>query len=105
LDEDKRSREKGRQFRQRETRQRPPEGLEIKAAFEKWLAFACEHFGCPYSWDGPFATDLEQINAIDAETALLLKIAPQWSAEAFYSVKIGPDADVTKGSEHYVMLS
>ena len=102
MDEDKRSREKGRPFRQRETQQRPPEGLEIKAAFEKWLTFACEHFGRPYSWHGPFATDLEQINAIDAETALLVKIAPQWSAEAFYSAKIGPDADVTKGSEHYV---
>jgi hypothetical protein len=102
LDEDKRSRAKGRPLRKRETQQRPPEGLEIKAAFEKWLAFTREHFRCPYSWDGPFATDLEKISAIDSETALLVQIAPQWSAEAFYSVKIGPDADVTKGSEHYV---
>jgi hypothetical protein len=102
LDEDKRSRAKGRPLRKRETQQRPPEGLEIKAAFEKWLAFAREHFGGSYSWHGPFATDLEQIEAIDAETALLVEIAPEWSSEAFYSAKIGPDVDVTKGSEHYV---
>ncbi len=76
--------------------------MEIEAAFEKWLAFTREHLGRSYSWHGPFPNDLERINAIDEETALLLKIAPAWNAEAFYSAQIDPDADVTKGSEHYV---
>lgn len=102
MDKDKHRREKGRQLRERQTRQRSPAGLEIEAAFEKWLAFAREHLGGSHAWYGPFTSDLEQVNAIDAETVLLVKIAPQWSAEAFYSAQISTDADVTRGSEHFV---
>ncbi|MGH8093351.1 MAG: hypothetical protein ACREIF_07760 [Chthoniobacterales bacterium] len=27
---------------------------------------------------------------------------PEWSAEDFYSARVTPDSDFTKGSEHYV---
>jgi hypothetical protein len=102
LDKDKRSCAKGRSLSQRKRGQRPSAGLEIEAAFEKWIAFTREHLGRSHSWDGPFASDLEQVNAIDKETALLLKIAPVWSAETFYLTQTKANADVTKGSEHYV---
>lgn len=102
MDKDKRRSDKGRSPGKRKKRQRAPAGLEIEAAFEKWITFVREHLGRSYSWHGPFANDLERINAIDAETALLAKLAPEWNAEAFYSAQIDPDADVTKGSEHYV---
>ena len=55
-----------------------------------------------YAWDGPFANALERVNAIDKEAALLLEIAPQWSAEEFYLACTGANPDVTKGSEHFV---
>jgi len=102
LDEDKRRSRKSRPLGKREERQRTPAGLEIEAAFEKWITFARKHLGCSHAWHGPFATDLARIDAIDAETTLLVKIAPEWSAEAFYSAQTPADADVTKGSEHYV---
>jgi len=102
LDKDKRRSGKGRPPRKRKERQRAPAGLEIEAAFEKWITFVREHLGRSYSWHGPFANDLERINAIDEETALLAKLSSEWSAETFYSTQIDPDADVTKGSEHYV---
>nr|MBA3353921.1 hypothetical protein [Blastocatellia bacterium] len=60
------------------------------------------HFGRSNSWNGPFANDLERINAIDKETTLLLQIAPEWSAEEFYLAQTSADADATRGSEHYV---
>jgi len=83
LEKNKRSRDKGSPIVEREGGQRSPSGLEIEAGFKKWIAYVREHFGRSYSWDGPFANDLERVNAIDAETALLLKIAPDWSAEKF----------------------
>ncbi len=100
MDKDKRRSRKSRPVGKREERQRTPAGLEIEAAFEKWITFVREHLGRAYSWHGPFANDLERINAIDEETALLAKLAPEWNAEAFYSAQIDTDADVTKGSEH-----
>lgn len=102
MDKDKRRSGKGRPPRKRKEQQRAPAGLEIEAAFEKWITFVREHLGRSYSWHGPFANDLERINAIDQETALLLRVAPDWNAERFYSAQLDPDADVTKGSEHFV---
>ena len=102
MEKNKRSRAKGSPIVQREGRQRSPSGLEIEADFEKWIAYVREHLGRSYSWDGPFTNDLDRVNAIDAETALLLKIAPDWSAEKFYSARTAASPDVTKGSEHYV---
>ncbi len=102
MDEDKRSRGKGRPISKRQKRQRSAAGLEIEAAFAKWLTFVREQLGRSYSWNGPFSSDLERVNAIDEETALLLKIAPEWSAEVFYLAQTPADADATKGSEHYV---
>jgi len=83
LEENKRSRSEGSQIVKRKERQRSPSGLEIEAGFEKWIAYVREHLGRSYSWDGPFTNDLARVEAIDAETALLLKIAPDWSAEKF----------------------
>jgi len=102
LDENKRSRGKGSPIVEREGRQRSPSGLEIEAGFKKWIAYLREHLGRSYPWDGPFTNDLDRVNAIDAETALLLKFAPDWSAEKFYSACTAANPDVTKGSEHYV---
>lgn len=102
MDENKRSSAKGSAVRKREKRQRAPAGLEVEAGFEKWITFVRKHLGRSYSWNGPFANALERVNAIDKEAALLLKIAPQWSAEEFYLACTAANADVTKGSEHYV---
>jgi hypothetical protein len=102
LDKDKRRSRKGRSVGKRTGGQRPAAGLEIEAGFQKWLTFLRERFGRSYAWDGPFASDLEKVNAIDGETALLLDIAPDWSAEDFYLACTATNADVTKGSEHYV---
>ena len=102
MEKNKRSRAKGSPIVEREGRQRSPSGLEIEAGFEKWIAYVREHLGRSYSWDGPFTNDLDRVNAIDAETALLLKIAPDWSAEKFYAACTAANPDVTKGSEHYV---
>lgn len=102
MDEDKRRSRKSSKGGERQRGQPPPEGLEIEAGFQKWITFVREHLGRSHAWHGPFATDLARINAIDAETNLLLKIAPEWSAEAFYSAQTAADADATKGSEHYV---
>lgn len=54
------------------------------------------------TWDRDFESDLDRINAIDKETSLLIKIAPQWSAEEFYSARTAANPDYTKGSEHFV---
>lgn len=102
MDKDKLSGAKGRPLGKRKGRQRSPAGLEIEAAFEKWLTCARQRFGRSYPWDGPFANDLERVNAIDKETALLLEIALEWSAETFYLAHTAATSDVTKGSEHYV---
>lgn len=102
MDEDKRSRAKGSPVGQGERRQRSPTGLEIEAGFQKWISFVRQHFGRSYPWDRLFANDLDRVTAIDKETALLLQIAPEWNAEAFYSACTAANADVTKGSEHYV---
>jgi hypothetical protein len=76
--------------------------LEAEAGFEKWIAFVRERLGCSYAWNGPFANALDRVNTIDRETALLLEIAPQWSAEEFYLACTAANPDVTKGSEHFV---
>jgi len=102
LEENKRSGVQSGSFSKGKARQRTSAGLEIEAGFEVWLAFLRQHLGSSYAWDRPFTSDLEQVNAIDAETSLLLKIAPEWSAEEFYSVCVTADPDFTKGSEHYV---
>jgi hypothetical protein len=102
LDQDQRSSHKGGALRKRKARQSAPPGLEAEAGFQKWLAFIREYFGRSYSWNGPFASELERIEAIDRETALLLKIAPEWSAEEFYRTCTATNSDVTKGSEHFV---
>jgi hypothetical protein len=102
LGQNKRSSYKGGSVSKRESRQRTSAGLEIEAGFAKWIAFVRKRLGRSYPWHGPFANDLERVNAIDKETALLLEIAPQWSAEAFYLERTSDNADVTKGSEHYV---
>jgi hypothetical protein len=85
-----------------QARPHPPAGLEVEAGFEVWFAFVRKHLGGSYAWDRPYTSDLEQVNAIDAETSLLLNIAPEWSAEEFYSACVTADPDFTKGSEHYV---
>lgn len=102
MDEDKRGSRKGGAVIKRQRRERSATGLEIEASFQKWLAFLCDHQGSADTWDRPFASDLERVNAIDAETALLLKIAPEWSAEEFYSACTAANRDYAKGSEHYV---
>jgi hypothetical protein len=102
LDKNKRSGGKSGAFGERQARQRPPQGLEIETGFAKWLAFARDHFGSAYAWDRAFASDLERVEVIDRETALLAKIAPAWSAEEFYSACTAANPDFTKGSEHYV---
>jgi hypothetical protein len=102
LEKDKRSGGQGGAIGQRQTRQSPSEGLEIEAGFQVWLAFLRNHFGSTHAWDRPCASDLEQVNTIDAETDLLLQVAPQWSAEYFYSACVAANPVFTKGSEHYV---
>jgi hypothetical protein len=102
LDKDKRSGEKGGAFSKRQARHRAPEGLEIEAGFKIWLAFLRHHLGNSYAWDRNFANDLERVESIDEETALLLKIAVEWSAEDFYSARTRANPDFTKGSEHFV---
>ena len=102
LDKNKRGGKKGGPLRDRQIGQNAAEGLEIEAGFEVWLAFLRKHFGRSHAWDRPFASDLERVNAIEAETGLLLRIAPDWSAEEFYSARTATDPDYTKGSEHYV---
>jgi hypothetical protein len=102
LDKDKRSGSKGGAFSKGQTRKRSAEGLAIEAGFEIWLAFARKHLGGSYAWDRNFASDLDRIDAIEAETELLLRIAPEWSAESFYSGRTGANPDIAKGSEHYV---
>ena len=102
MDKDKRSSNKGRAFGEGERGHRPSAGLEIEAGFKKWITFVREHFGRSYAWDRPFANDLERVDAIDKETALLVEIAPGWSAEAFYLECTVASPDITKGSEHYV---
>jgi hypothetical protein len=102
LDKDKRSGSKGGAFSKGQTRKRSAEGLAIEAGFEIWLAFARKHLAGSYAWDRHFASDLDRIEAIDEETSLFLKIAPEWSAEKFYSACTATNPDFTKGSEHYV---
>lgn len=102
MEKDKRGSGKGGPFGSRSRRQNAPEGLEVEAGFEKWLAFLREHLGSAYSWHGPYANDLEKVEAIEAETGVLLRIAPDWSAEEFYSSRVAADPDFAKGSEHYV---
>jgi hypothetical protein len=102
LDENKRGSGQSGSVGQRQGRQHTSKGLEVEAGFEVWLAFVRQHLGSSYAWDRSYASDLEQVDAIDAETALLLKIAPEWSAEEFYSACVTADPDFTKGSEHYV---
>jgi hypothetical protein len=102
LEEDKRSGIQSGSLSEGKARQRTSAGLEIEAGFEIWLSFLRQHLGRSYAWDRPFTSDLEQVNAIDAETSVLLKIAFEWSAEQFYSACVTADPDFTKGSEHYV---
>ena len=102
MDKDKRSGIEGGAFGKGQARHGAPEGLEIEAGFEVWLAFLRNHLGDSYAWDRDFASDLERVDAIDRETSLLLKIASEWSAENFYSVHTMANPDITKGSEHYV---
>jgi hypothetical protein len=102
LEENKRSGLQSGSLGEGKARQRTSAGLEIEAGFEVWLAFLRQHLGSSYPWDRPFTSDLDQVNAIDAETSVLLKIAPEWSAEEFYSARVRADPDFTKGSEHYV---
>ena len=102
MDKDKRGGGKRGAFSKRQARQRPPEGLEIEAGFKIWLAFLRNHLGNSYAWDRDFESDLERVDAIEAETELLLKIAPEWSAEGFYSGRTEANPDIAKGSEHYV---
>jgi hypothetical protein len=102
LEENKRGSGQSGSVSKWQARQRTPAGLEIETGFEVWLAFVRQHLGSSYAWDRPYTSDLEQVNAIDGETALLLKIAPEWSAEEFYSACVTADPDFTKGSEHYV---
>ena len=102
MEENKRSSGQSGSLGKREARQRTSAGLEIEAGFEVCLAFVRQHLGSSYAWDRSFTSDLEQVDAIDAETALLLKIAPGWSAEEFYSECVTADPDFTKGSEHFV---
>lgn len=100
--ENKRSGAQGRAVRKGKERQRAPAGLEAETGFEKWIAFVRERLGCSYAWNGPFANDLDRVNAIDQETALLVKIAPEWSAEAFYLAQTAAKPDITKGPEHFI---
>jgi hypothetical protein len=102
LDKNKRGGGEGGAFSKRQTRHSSAEGLEIEAGFEIWLVFLRNHLGGSYAWDRDFANDLEQVEAIDQETALLLKIGPEWSAEDFYSSRTRANPDFTKGSEHFV---
>ena len=102
LEENKRGSGQSGSVSKRQARQHTPEGLEIEAGFEIWLAFLRQHLGSSHAWDRSYTGALEQVNAIDAETSLLLKIAPEWSAEEFYSACVTADPDFTKGSEHYV---
>lgn len=102
MEENKRGSGQSGSVSKRQARQHTPEGLEVEAGFEVWLAFVRQHLGSSYAWDRPYTSDLEQVNAIDAETSLLLKIASEWSAEEFYSACVTADPDFTKGSEHYV---
>ena len=50
--------------------------MEIEAGFEVWLAFLRQHFGSSYAWDRAFKSDLEQVNAIDAEADCLVVPCP-----------------------------
>lgn len=102
MEEDKRRSGQSGSVSKWQARQHTSAGLEVEAGFEVWLAFVRQHLGSSYAWDRPYTSDLEQVNAIDAETSLLLKIAPEWSAEEFYSACVTADPDFTKGSEHYV---
>lgn len=102
MDKDKRRSRKSGPVGEGRGGQRSPAGLEIEAGFEKWVACLRDRFGRAYSWNGPFANALEKIEAIDKETALLLNIAPEWNADEFYLECTSSNADVTKGSEHYV---
>lgn len=102
MDKDKRSGGKGGAFSKRQARRSSPQGLEIEAGFQVWLAFLCDHFGHSYAWDRDFATNLERVDVIERETSLLLKVAPEWSAEKFYAARTMANPDITKGSEHYV---
>jgi len=102
LDKNKRRGAKGRQVSQGERGQRASEGLEIETGFQKWITYVREYFGCSYPWNGPFANDRERVEAIERETELLTKIAPEWNAETFYSACTSANPDFTKGSEHYV---
>ncbi len=61
---------KARPHGKREERQRTPAGLEIEAAFEKWITFVREHLGRSYSWHGPSSNDLERINFASCENDL-----------------------------------
>jgi hypothetical protein len=102
LDENKRSRHKGSAVRKGQAGHRAAEGLEIEAGFKIWLSFLRDHLGSSYAWDRNFTSDLDRINVIDEETSLLIKIAPEWSAEEFYSARTAENPDYTKGSEHFV---
>ena len=65
--------------------------------------FYAEHLSCFGTLGtGLSRTTWKRVNAIDKETALLVEIAPEWSAEAFYLQCTAANPDITKGSEHYV---
>lgn len=102
MDKDKRRSAKSRKVGEGQGGACASQGLEIETGFSKWLALLRQHFGRAYSWNGPFSSDLGRVEIIDKETDLLIKVAPEWSAEQFYSTCTSANPDFTKGSEHYV---
>ena len=83
--------------------ERTQAGLEIEASFQKWLTFARNFGRDPETRADGFRSELERVDSIDAEEALLLKLAPEWSAAEFYLAHTAGNPDFTQGSEHIVV--
>ena len=105
MEEHERSRRKLDQFRSKDVGDEAEHGLEIEAGVKVWLEYVRQQSGNSSAGKTRFDSKSSLIDAIVLEEDLLKSFASQWNAEAFYNrVSHNADAaDLTKGSEHYVI--
>lgn len=105
MEKNERSRQKLRQSRQKDVGDETERGLAIEAGFKSWLEFIRQQSGDSGAGRVAFDSRSSLIDAIVIEEELLRKFALLRNAEAFFDrvSHAANVADITKGSEHYVI--